>query len=145
MIDFLPGSSVQGCKWAFKFLYFYCITVHFSLLPVNICFMCIEGTCIGWTESYKFGNKSWIHKKSIDIQISILCTFFFDREVIMQYIYLIKYLHAEYGKNYKITTKCIWMKDLSRQFIKLNIQIVTRSKGSPLSVVIREMQTIVSY
>ena len=114
-------------------------------IPVNFCFMCLGGTCTGWIDSYKFGNKSWIHKKSIDIQISILCTFFFDREVIMQYIYLIKYLHAEYGKNYKITTKCIWMKDLSRQFIKLNIQIVTRSKGSPLSVVIREMQTIVSY
>ena len=46
-------------------------------MPVNFCFMCIEGTCIGWIESYKFGNKSWIHKKSIDIQISILCTFFF--------------------------------------------------------------------
>ena len=46
-------------------------------MPVNICFMYIGGTCIGWIDSYKFGNKSWVHKKSIDIQISILCTFFF--------------------------------------------------------------------
>ena len=114
-------------------------------MPVNICFMCIGGTCIEWIDSYKFGNKSWIHKKSIDIQISILCTFFFGREVIMQHIHLIKCLHAEYGKNYEITAKWIWMKDLSRQFIKVNIQIVTRNEGSPVSVVIREMQTTVSY
>ena len=45
-------------------------------MPVSICFMCLGDTCIGWIDSYKFGNKSWIHKKSIDIQISILCTFF---------------------------------------------------------------------
>jgi len=96
-------------------------------MPVNICFMYIGGTCIGWIDSYKFGNKSWVHKKSIDIQISILCTFF-GREVIMQHIYLIKCLHAEYGKNYKITMKWIWMKDLSRKFIKVNIQIVTRNE-----------------
>lgn len=114
-------------------------------MPVNVCFICIGGICIGWIDSYKFGNKSWIHKKSIDIQISILCTFFFGREVIMQHIHLIKCLHAEYGKNYEITAKWIWMKDLSRQFIKVNIQIVTRNEGSPVSAIIREMQTIVSY
>ena len=84
-------------------------------------------------------------RNQLTFKFQFYVLFFFGREVIMQHIYLIKCLHAEYGKNYKITTKCIWMKDLSRQFIKLNIQIVTRSKGSPLSVVIREMQTIVSY
>ena len=93
-------------------------------MPVNICFMCLGRTSIGWIDSYKFGNKSWVHKKSIDIQISILCTFF-GREVIMQHIYLIKCPH---GKNYKITTKWIWMRDLGRHFIKVNIQIVTRSE-----------------
>ena len=77
-------------------------------IPINFCFTCLGGTCTGWIDSYKFENKSWIHKKSIDIQISILCTFFFfGREVIMQHIHLIKCLHAEYGKNNKITTKWI--------------------------------------
>ena len=89
-------------------------------IPINFCFTCLGGTCTGWIDSYKFENKSWIHKKSIDIQISILCTFFFGREVIMQHIHLIKCLHAEYGKNCEITMKWIWMKDLSRQFIRVN-------------------------
>ena len=99
-LDHLP-SDVSELLYSCTFIVLLFIS---PFMPVNICFICIGGICIGWIDSYKFGNKSWIHKKSIDIQISILCTFFFGREVIMQHIHLIKCLHAEYGKNYEITT-----------------------------------------
>ena len=71
-LDHLP-SDVSELLYSCTFIVLLFIS---PFMPVNICFICIGGICIGWIDSYKFGNKSWIHKKSIDIQISILCTFF---------------------------------------------------------------------
>ena len=58
-----------------------------TFMPVNICFMCLGGTCIGWIDSYKFGNNSWIPKKSMTFKFQFYVLFLVKKSFCNTYIW----------------------------------------------------------